>query len=267
MNAPVVDAHAHTYSPQFDDDRDATFQRAWDAGLVAVVEVGGDVESSRRALALAEGDARIHAVAGIHPHEAQHLNAQRQALRALVESGRFVGVGEIGLDFHYTHSPREAQFEAFRWQLDLAREAELPVVIHCREADEDGYVILSDWARRVGRYLGPEREIGMLHCFAGDADLAARYVALGFMISIPGPVTYKNNERGQLVARSVPLAAMLVETDAPYLTPTPHRGARNEPAYVIETVRAVAELRGSSADEVAAATARNAARLFGFSIE
>jgi len=267
VNAPVVDAHAHTYSPQFDDDRDATFQRAWDAGLVAVVEVGGDVESSRRALALADGDRRIHAVAGIHPHEARHLDSQRDELRALVESGRFVGIGEIGLDFHYNHSPREAQFEAFRWQLDLARDAGLPVVIHCREADDDGYATLSEWARRVGRYLGPEREIGMLHCFAGEAELAERYVALGFLISIPGPVTYKNNERGQQVARSVPLEAMLVETDAPYLTPNPHRGARNEPAYVIETVRAVAELRGSSADEVAATTARNAARLFGFSIE
>lgn len=267
MNAPVVDAHAHTYSRQFDEDRDATFQRAWDAGLVAVVEVGGDVDSSRRALALADGDERIHAVAGVHPHEAQHLDAQREELRALVESGRFVGVGEIGFDFHYYHSPREAQFEAFLWQLDLAREAELPVVIHCREADEDGYVILSEWARRVGRYLGPGREIGMLHCFAGDADLAARYVELGFLISIPGPVTYKNNDRGQLVARSVPLTAMLVETDAPYLTPNPYRGTRNEPAYVLETVRMVAQLRECTEDEVAAATARNAARLFGFSIE
>ncbi|MGE0134229.1 MAG: TatD family hydrolase [Dehalococcoidia bacterium] len=266
MNAPVVDAHAHTYSQQFDDDRDATFQRAWDAGLVAVVEVGGDVESSRQALALADGDARIHAVAGIHPHEARHLDAQRDELRALIESGRFVGVGEIGFDFHYNHSAREAQFEAFLWQLDLARDTELPVVVHCREADDDGYAVLSEWARRVGRFLGPDREIGMLHCFAGDAGLASRYVDLGFLISIPGPVTYKNNDRGQEVARSVPLAAMLVETDAPYLSPASHRGSRNEPAYVVETIRMVAQLRGCSAEEVAAATAANAARLFGFSI-
>lgn len=267
MNAPVVDAHAHTYSRQFDDDRDATFQRAWDAGLVAVVEVGGDVESSRRAVALAETEPRIHAVAGIHPHEAQHLGAQREELRSLAESGRFVGIGEIGFDFHYNHSPRDAQFEAFLWQLDLAREVDLPVVIHCREADEDGYAILSEWAGRVGRYRGLDREIGMLHCFAGDADLAARYVELGFLISVPGPVTYKNNDRGQLVARSVPLEAMLVETDAPYLTPNPHRGTRNEPAYVLETIRMVAQLRGCTPEEVASATAQNAARLFGFTIE
>lgn len=267
MNAPVVDAHAHTYSRQFDDDRDATFQRAWDAGLVAVVEVGGDVDSSRSALALSDADPRVHAVAGIHPHEAQHLDTEREELRALVGTGRFVGVGEIGFDFHYNHSPREAQFAAFLWQLDLAREAELPVVIHCREADDDGFAVLSEWARRVGRYLGPEREIGMLHCFAGNAELAERYIELGFLISIPGPVTYKNNDRGQLVARSVPLTAMLVETDAPYLTPNPHRGTRNEPAYVLETIRMVAQLRGCTPEEVATATAQNAGRLFGFRIE
>lgn len=266
MSAPVVDAHAHTYSSQFDEDRDAAFQRAWDAGLVAVVEVGGDVDSSRRALALAAADPRIYAVAGIHPHEAKHLAAQRDELRTLAASGQFVGIGEIGLDFHYNHSPREDQFEAFMWQLELAREVSLPVVIHCREADEEGYAILREWAGRVGRYLGPDREIGMLHCFAGDAGLAARYIELGFLISIPGPVTYKNNDRGQQVARTIPLAAMLVETDAPYLTPTPYRGSRNEPAYVVETVRMVAQLRGCTADEVATATAENASRLFGITL-
>ena len=242
------------------------YQRAWDAGLVHIVEVGGDVESSGRALALAQADPRIHAVAGIHPHEARRLEAQRNTLEALAGSGWFVGIGEIGLDFHYDHSPRSDQFEAFIWQLELAREVELPVVIHCREADEDGYAIINEWAKRVGRYFGPDREIGMLHCFSGDTDLAARYIELGFLISIPGPVTYKNNDRGQDVARTIPLASMLVETDAPYLTPTPYRGTRNEPAYVVETARFVAGLRDCSFDEVAEATARNAARLFGFTL-
>lgn len=266
MNAPVVDAHAHTYSREFNEDRSATMERAWAAGLVAIVEVGGDVESSNLALALAHADPRIRAVAGLHPHEAKRLDEEREGLQSLVASGEFVAVGEIGLDFHYDHSPREAQFEAFRWQLELAREASLPVVIHCRNADEEGFAVLRDWIHRVGRYLGPDREIGMLHCFAGDTDLAIRYVELGFLISIPGPVTYKNNGRGQAVARSVPLAAMLVETDAPYLTPQPHRGTRNESAYVVETVRKVAELRACSPDDVAEATARNAARLFGFTL-
>lgn len=261
-----MDAHAHTYSREFDEDRSATMERAWAAGLVAVVEVGGDVESSNLALALAHADPRVRAVAGLHPHGAKRLNEERTSLQSLVVSGEFVAVGEIGLDFHYDYSPREAQFEAFRWQLELAREASLPVVIHCRNADEEGFEVLRDWTHRVGRYLGPDREIGMLHCFAGDMDLASRYVELGFLVSIPGPVTYKNNDRGQAVARSVPLAAMLVETDAPYLTPLPHRGTRNEPAYVVETVRKVAELRACSPDDVAEATARNAARLFGFTL-
>ncbi len=266
MNAPVVDAHAHTYSSEFAGDYAATMERAWAAGLVAVVEVGGDVESSTRALALARADSRVHAVAGLHPHEAKSLAKEQDSLRALVALGEFVAVGEIGLDFHYNHSPREAQFDAFRWQLELAREASLPVVIHCREADEEGFEVLREWAHRVGRYLGPDREIGMMHCFAGDAELANRYVELGFLISVPGPVTYKNNEQGQTVARSTPLASMLVETDAPYLTPLPYRGTRNEPAYVVETVRKVAGLRTCSPEAVAAATAQNAARLFGFTI-
>lgn len=242
------------------------YQRAWDAGLTHIVEVGGSAESSKRALALAKADPRIHAVAGLHPHQAKDLEAEREELRALVTSGDFVGVGEIGFDFFYNHSPKDAQFEAFMWQLELAREAELPVVIHCREADEDGFAVLNEWAGRVGRYLGPDREIGMLHCFSGDAGLAVRYIEIGFLISIPGPVTYKNNDRGQEVARSIPLAAMLVETDAPYLTPTPYRGTRNEPAYVVETARFVAGLRGCTFDEVATATADNAARLFGFTL-
>lgn len=267
MSAPVVDAHTHTSSRQFADDHAEVMERAWAAGLVAVVEVGGDAESSKRALALAQADPeRVHAVAGLHPHEAKHLDRQREELRSLAHSGDFVAVGEIGLDFFYNHSPLDAQFDAFTWQLGLAREAELPVVIHCREADEDGYAVLSEWASRVGRYLGTDREIGMLHCFAGDLELAQRYVELGFLISIPGPVTYKNNDRGQAVARSVPLAAMLVETDAPYLTPNPYRGTRNEPAYVVHTARYVAELRGCEFEEVAQATAENAARLFGFTL-
>ena len=138
----------------------------------------------------------------------------------------------------------------------------LPVVIHARNADEECFAILEEWARRVGTYLGVEREIGMMHCYAGDAALAARYLDIGFLISVPGTVTFPNNPRGQEVARSIPLARMLVETDSPYLTPAPHRGRRNEPAYVVETARFVAGLRGVSPDEVARTTAENAARLF-----
>ncbi|MBM4415931.1 MAG: TatD family deoxyribonuclease [Chloroflexi bacterium] len=268
IHAPIVDAHAHTFSREFRSDHAQTMARAWAAGLVAVVEVGGDVESSRQALALARATPeRVFAIAGVHPHAARDFDAEHEALRALLDGGGFVAIGEIGLDFYRNLSPPEAQFAAFAVQLELAREYALPVVLHVRNADEDAYAQVEPWARRVGRYLGAEREIGMLHCYAGDAELAARYIALGFAISVPGPVTYADNTRGQEVARTVPLASLLVETDAPYLTPVPFRGTRNEPAYVVETVRAVAALRGCRAAEVAAATARNAARLFGVTLQ
>ena len=237
LSAPLIDAHAHTWSREFERDYDATIDRAWDAGLTAVVEVGTDSETSLRA-----------------------------ALRTLFEGGEFVGIGEIGLDFYRNLSPPEVQYEALLWQLDLARELSLPVVIHSRDADEDCFAVLAEWSRKSGRYLGAEREIGMMHCYAGDAELAQRYQDIGFLISVPGTVTYANNQRGREVARSIPLGAMLVETDCPYLTPQPHRGSRNEPSYVLRTAQEVADLRGCSLDEVATATANNAARLFGFTI-
>jgi TatD DNase family protein len=262
----VIDAHAHVTSRQFDDDREAVLQRAWDAGLVAIVEAGDDVASGQRALALAKREPRVHAVTGLHPHSASRFVDERAALADLLATGDYVGVGEIGLDFYRNLSPQEAQYEAFRAQLEIARQHNLPVVIHSRDADAECFAELSTWADRVGRYLGPDREIGMLHCFAGDAGLAAAYIGLGFVISVPGTVTYKGNERGQEVARTVPLASMLVETDAPYLAPGGHRGSRNEPAFVVETARFVASVRGCEVDEVATAAAHNTARLFGFEL-
>ena len=139
-------------------------------------------------------------------------------------------------------------------------------MIHSRDADEECYAVIEGWAGRHGRYRGPELGIGMMHCYAGDLALAHRYLELGFLISVPGPVTYANNARGRAVASEVPLESLLVETDCPYLTPVPWRGQRNEPAYVVQTIRAVAEIRGESAQLVAAATAANAARLFGFAL-
>ena len=260
--AGAFDAHTHTWStPEFDDDYDATMARAWAAGLVGVVEVGVDTAASEQCLDLARRDPRVHAVVGLHPEYADHLDEERAGI-ARAAAGGAVAIGEIGLDFSREGPSPAQQVEAFRWQLDLAREHGLPVVIHARDADEECFAILEAWVREVGRYLGAAREIGMMHCYAGDAALAARYLDLGFLISVPGTVTFPNNPRGQEVARSVPLAGMLVETDSPYLTPAPHRGRRNEPAYVVETARFVAGLRGVTPETVAAATAENAARLF-----
>lgn len=234
--------------------------------MAAIVEVGVDSATSMQCREFALADARVHAVAGLHPHEASKLREEREGLRAAAATGDFVAIGEIGLDFYRNISPADAQVEAFEWQLELAREHELPVVIHSRDADEECFEILKGWSRRVGRYLGTDREIGMMHCYAGDAELAGRYQEIGFLISVPGTVTYPTNERGQEVARTIPLDSMLTETDCPYLTPVPWRGRRNEPAYVAETARFIARLRGCSAEEVARETAANAARLFGISL-
>lgn len=275
IDAPVVDAHAHLYSREFEEDRAAVLERAWGAGLRHIVDVGTSSDSSMRALALGRGDPRIHPVVGLHPHSASKLEEERPALERLVADGGFVAVGEIGLDFFRNNSPPEAQYDALLWQLDLAAEHQLPVVIHSRDADEECYAVIEGWAGRHGRYLTDERggrsgsasrEIGMMHCYAGDLDLARRYIDLGFLISIPGPVTYANNVRGRAVAAEIPLEKLLSETDCPYLTPLPWRGQRNEPAYVVQTIRAIAEIRGERAEDIAMATAMNASRLFGFEL-
>ena len=257
----AFDAHTHTWStPEFDVDYDATMARAWAAGLVGMVEVGVDTASSEQCVELARRDPRVHAVGGLHPEYADRLDEEREGIARVAEHA--VGIGEIGLDYSRPGPSAAQQAEAFRWQLDLARERGLPVVIHARDADEECFAILEAWSRAVGPYLGAGREIGMMHCYAGDAELASRYLDIGFLISMPGTVTFPNNPRGQEVARSIPLARMLIETDSPYLTPAPHRGRRNEPAYVVETARFIARLRDCAPDEVARTTATNAARLF-----
>ena len=263
----VVDAHSHTWDSQFTDDHDEVLARAWATGLAAIVQVGCDLRTTLASREIAATDARMYAAAGLHPHSASDLPVEREEIEVAVAGGDYVAIGETGLDFYRNLSSPEDQYAALLWQLDLARRHDLPVIIHSRNADEDCFEVLKRWAGRVGRYLGPDREIGMMHCFAGDLELAERYMDLGFLISIPGPVTFPGNDRGQDVARSVPLDRMLVETDCPYLTPQPWRGRRNEPAYVAETARFVAGLRGIDATDVARQTAENAARLFGFSLD
>lgn len=260
----VVDAHAHTWSREFEGDRDAVLDRAWAAGLARIVDVGVDLRTSLLCHAYAKADRRFVAAGGIHPHEAKHLDRDRAAFQTAIEGGGFAAIGEIGLDFHYTLSPPEDQRAAFAWQLDLALASGLPVMIHAREADEECFDTLRAWARRAASTFEAGRPVGMMHCFSGDLELARRYVDIGFAISVPGTVTFKGNGRGQAVARGIPLASMLVETDCPYLTPAPHRGLRNEPAYVVETARFVAALRDVSPEEVARTTSATAARFFGF---
>ena len=252
----VVDSHCHIDMPQFDDDRDAVVARAREAGVANMLIVGGVDEEAghRRALRVAESLA-LPVSAGIHPHEARLANeAVYDELKQLARDKRIVAIGEIGLDFHYDHSPRPVQREVFRRQVRLAREVGLPVIIHTREADEETATLLeSEGAAETG---------GVIHCFTGGLDLARRALDLGFFISFSGIVAFPRAEVVQQVARDVPANRLLVETDAPFLAPPPHRGNRNEPAFVVEVARKVASLRASSLEEVGATAAENFNRLF-----
>jgi len=243
--------------PQFDADREAVVARAHEAGVETMLIVGGVDEEAghRRALRVA-GELRLPCSAGVHPHEAKLASeAVYNELRGLGKDGRIVAIGEIGLDFHYDHSPRPVQREAFRRQVRLAREVGLPVIIHTREADDETAALLEDeGAGEVG---------GVIHCFTGGPELARRALALGFYISFSGIVAFPRAEGIQAVAKDVPRDRLLVETDAPFLAPPPHRGKRNEPAFVVDVARKVAGLRGTSLEDVAAAAGANFARLFG----
>jgi len=260
----LVDSHCHLQDPKFDEDREAVIQRAREAGVSTLVVIGYDMKASRRGVDLAESVEDIYATVGVHPHEAESLTIQDlDMLARLAESPKVVAIGEIGLDFYGNLSPPKSQRRAFQQQLDLARDLNLPVVIHAREADDETFDTLAAYAGN-GRHDWPaDRPIGVMHCFAGDLKLALRYVDLGFVISIPGTVTYPDAERQQAVAQALPLRSLVIETDAPYLTPQSHRGRRNEPAYLAEAAGFIAALRGEPFAQIAEGTSATAARLFG----
>jgi len=254
--AVLVDSHSHISMRQFDKDRDQVMARARDAGVVAIIDVGLDLESSRAAIGLAERYAGVFATVGFHPHSASQMKDDDvDRLAELAQHPRVVAIGETGLDFYRNRSPREAQITAFKRQLELAHRLGLPVVVHSRQANDEVLGILADWA---GGSSGP---LGVLHCFSGDKELGRRYVEMGFLLSIAGPVTYSKSSAVE-VARELPLDKLLIETDCPFLTPEPYRGKRNEPAYVSLVAERIAEIRGVSVDMVAQRTAENAIRLF-----
>lgn len=257
----LIDTHAHLHDHAFDEDREAALARGRAAGLAAVVTVGTDLAESAAAAALARAQDDVYAVVGLHPHHAAAWDeAARAAIAALAGGPEVVAIGEIGLDFYRNLSPAAAQRRAFAAQLALAAELDLPVVIHSRDAHAETSSTLAAWA--AGRPRGAP--LGVVHCFSGDAELALRYVAMGFVISIAGPVTYPKNEPLRDAARAAPDDWIVVETDSPYLAPQGRRGRRNEPAYVAETARCVAALRGvapAAFAEQASATARRLFRL------
>lgn len=255
-----IDSHAHIDGPEFDADREAVIQRARDAGVSAILNVGtGDPHSGalERAVELGEKHENVYTAVGIHPHDARLFDDRaEQRIRELIgQSPRLIAWGEIGLDFHYDNSPREVQMQVFGRQLRLARDANLPVIVHTREAEDETIEILkSEW---VGSDLP-----GIMHCFSGSLALAEQAIALGFSISFSGIVTFKKADDLRAVATRVPLDRLLIETDCPFLAPIPFRGKRNEPAYVIEVARCLAQLRELNLQEIARITAENFTRLF-----
>jgi len=260
----LVDAHCHLQDPQFKGKEQEVINRARVAGVTAMVVVGFDIESSRRAVELAESHENVYATIGVHPHHAKDVSPRDiEALARLADSAAVVGIGETGLDYYRDLSPREVQQSVFREQLELAGQLSIPVVVHSRDADEETYRIIEEYARQALAEWPKDRPLGVMHCFAGDLPLALRYVQLGFLISIAGTCTYPNADRTRAVAGGIPLRWMAVETDAPYLPPQSRRGKRNEPAYLVETVQCIADIRGASFEEVSQRTAMAAAWLFG----
>ena len=260
----LFDTHTHIQGPEFDADRDDTVQRARDAGMTGMLALGWDVSSTERAIALAERYPEVLAAAGCHPHSADEMDDEKLArLTEMAAHERVAVVGEIGLDFYRNFSEHGRQIDVFRRQLETAAALGKPVAIHCREAHETCVPIVEEWSRELGGHLPDGRPIGVLHYFSGDADLGRHYVELGFLISIHTSVTHPRSEQLRDVARTLPLDCLVVETDSPYGAPQSVRGKRNEPAYVVEAVRAIAELRGEPIERVADATTDNALRLLG----
>jgi TatD DNase family protein len=254
----IIDSHAHLEFPQFDEDRAAMLERARAAGIKTLLAIGSGTGPDRlnAAIPFAEEYDWIYATIGIHPHEAQLATEEHfERLDELAKHPRVIAWGEMGLDYHYDHSPRDVQQQVFRRQLGQAREAKLPIVIHCRDAWDDCLALMEqDW-KPTG--LG-----GILHCFTGVLAEAQRGLDMGFMISFAGNVTYPKMQHLRDVAKELPMERLLTETDSPFLPPQGKRGKRNEPANVVEVAQALANVRNSSIDEIAATTAANFRRFF-----
>jgi len=254
----LIDSHLHLDFPQFDVDRDAVLDRARGAGVVAMLAIGSGPgpEKLDAALPFAEQHDWIYATAGIHPHEARlATEAHFTSLDRLAQRPKVIAWGEIGLDYFYDHSPRDVQQAVFRRQLQQARAARKPIIIHCRDAWPDCLAILeTDWRSSA---LG-----GILHCFTGTLEEARCGLDMGFLISFAGNCTYPKAQPLRDVAAALPLEDLLIETDAPFLAPQPYRGKRNEPAWVAEVAKTLASVRKSSPAEIGAATADNFRRFF-----
>jgi len=252
----LVDSHCHLDFPDFAAELDEVVARARAAGIGRLVTICTRVRKHAQVLAVAEKFPEIYCSVGTHPHNAhEELDIDAKALIALTKNPKVVAIGEVGLDYHYDKSPRAAQAQGLRQHIAAARETGLPLVIHAREADADMARILED---ETGKGTFP----AVLHCFTGGRDLAFKAIELGHYVSFTGILTFKNSAALRDIAAALPADRILVETDAPYLAPLPYRGKRNEPAYVVETAKVLADTCGVTADEIARQTTENFFRLF-----
>jgi TatD DNase family protein len=259
-----VDSHAHLEARKYEADREEVIARAREAGVETIVAIGnGDgPRNFDCGIQLAEKYAFIYATIGIHPHEARLADeAAYQRMAQLAKHPKVIAWGEIGLDYFYDHSPRDVQQKVFSRQMELAKAAKLPIVIHCRPSDNSDNA-WDDCLRLLREHWESSGLGGIFHCFTGRWEQAKAGLEMGFMISFAGNVTFPKAEQIREAARQVPLERMLVETDCPYLTPVPHRGKRNEPAFVRATARVIGELRGLSMEEAGMQTAQNFHRFF-----
>jgi TatD DNase family protein len=254
-SAWYVDSHCHLNHEQFAGDLEQAVSRAAAENVAIMVVVGFDIASSERAVELAEWYPEVYAAVAVHPHDSRSFgDAAESRIRELAQNPRVAAIGEIGLDFHYDYSPKEAQYEAFERQLRIAEETDLPVIIHCREAYTETLSVLEG---------GLNREAGgVMHCWAGSAGDASRALALGLYLGFGGTITFKNADVVREVLSATPEDRILLETDAPYLAPVPHRGKRNEPSYIPLIARAAAETLGAHPFQLAAAATANTLRLF-----
>jgi TatD DNase family protein len=251
----LIDSHAHLEMPDFKKDLEAVIQRANESGVKYIFTVGTEKRDWKRALEIADSHPSVYAILGVHPHNVKEIDEYTYPmLKELCKNEKVKAYGEIGLDFFRNLSPRDIQLRRFREQIDLAKELKLPIVVHDREAHEQTLEILkSEKAEECG---------GIIHCFSGDYGMAKACMDMGFYISIPGSITFKNAGRFREIVKSIPLESLLVETDAPFITPEPFRGMRNEPSYVRYTAQKVAEIKKVTFEKVAEVTTENALRVY-----
>jgi TatD DNase family protein len=253
-----IDTHAHLDMKDFDNDRDRVIERAAIAGVRLIINPGIDAESSKKTVSLTEKYGEIFAAAGIHPNNVADASpGDMEIIAGLAKCERVVAIGETGLDFYRNRSPRDMQVQSFKEHLELAKKMNLPIIIHFRQVGRDGIEL----AGRE-RFKGLR---GVFHCFSGTVDFALELIDRGFCIGFDGPLTYPNSDRVE-VAEAVPLERCLIETDAPFLTPQKYRGSRNEPSYVSEVAKKLAEIKNLDVEEVAAVTGRTACALFGIGV-